>query len=218
MPSRTASSKSSLAKRTKSASAAIVINLVFVLAGAVGMMYVISPSMFRSAAQQPVAKVSAIPEKKAPPSLPRSLPMRLTAPDISLDTELVTTGKNEQGELAVPERHDVAAWYELSPTPGEIGPSVIVGHVDTYLGPSVFFYLKDLKPGQFVYVDRADGSRVKFRVDRSELVDQDAFPTQEVYGNIDHAGLRLITCGGAFNPAKGEYLQNTVVFATYVPE
>ena len=118
----------------------------------------------------------------------------------------------------MPERYDIAAWYDGSPTPGERGPSVIVGHVDTYRGPAVFFYLKELQPGQKLYIDREDGSRVTFKVDRMILVDQDAFPTQEVYGNIDYAGLRLITCGGAFNPATGHYLQNTVIFATYVPD
>ena len=204
--------------RSKSSTAAILINLMFVLAGAVGLMTVVSPSLFRSAPSQPVTQKVAALEADTNKAMPRSKPVRLIAPDIRLDTPLITTGKNDKGELAVPERHDIAAWYELSPTPGEIGPSVIVGHVDTYLGPSVFFYLKELQAGQKVYIDREDGSRVAFRVDGQQLVDQNAFPTKEVYGNIDYPGLRLITCGGAFNPVSGEYLQNTVIFASYAPD
>lgn len=215
MPKQAVSSERFL--RSKSSTAAIFINLIFVLAGAVGLVAVIAPSMFRPASPPDTQKVAAA-EVDTNQALPRSKPVRLIAPDIGLDTTLITTGKNDKGELAVPERHDVAAWYELSPTPGEIGPSIIVGHVDTYMGPSVFFYLKELQTGQKIYVDREDGSRVTFRVDGQQLVDQNAFPTEQVYGNIDHPGLRLITCGGAFDPASGEYLQNTVVFATYIPD
>jgi sortase (surface protein transpeptidase) len=146
------------------------------------------------------------------------VPTSLEIPDIGLATDLITLGKNDDGTLATPDRYDIAGWYTLSPTPGEIGPAVIVGHVDNYLGPAVFFYLKDLQPGQSIYVNRTDGSRVRFTVDRVELVDQQNFPTQQVYGNIDYAGLRLITCGGDFDPLTGHYLSNTVVYATYAPE
>lgn len=183
----------------------------------VGLSYTLGPVIFRS--PQPVnaeAVVKTEPAKKTP-SLNRSEPVLLEAPDINLSTELITLGKNDDGTLQVPERYDVAGWYKYSPTPGEVGPSVIAGHVDNYLGAAVFFYLKDLQTGQSIYVTRADGSRARFTVDKIELVDQQNFPTQQVYGNIDYAGLRLITCGGEFDPLTGHYLGNTIVYATYAP-
>lgn len=183
-----------------------------------GLSYTLGPAMFHS--PQPLKAEAVAKTKPAPkpPSLAKSVPISLEIPDISLTTDLITLGKNDDGTLATPDRYDIAGWYTLSPTPGEIGPAVIVGHVDNYLGPAVFFYLKDLQPGQSIYVNRTDGSRVRFTVDRVELVDQQSFPTQQVYGNIDYAGLRLITCGGDFDPLTGHYLSNTVVYATYAPE
>ncbi|MBC7746531.1 class F sortase [Pedobacter sp.] len=148
--------------------------------------------------------------------LTASLPTKLEVPDIGLTTDIISTGKNDDGTLAVPDRYNIAAWYQYSPTPGEIGPAIIVGHVDNYLGPAVFFNLKDLQPGQLIHVTRQDGSIVQFKVDTLALFDQDNFPTAEVYGNIDYQGLRLITCGGVFNPLTGYYTQNTVVYASYV--
>lgn len=188
------------------------------LASVAGLSYTLGPAMFHQpqpAKAEAVAKTEPI---KKPPALTRSVPTSLEIPDIGLATDLITLGKNDDGTLATPDRYDIAGWYTLSPTPGEIGPAVIVGHVDNYLGPAVFFYLKDLQPGQSIYVNRTDGSRVRFTVDRVELVDQQNFPTQQVYGNIDYAGLRLITCGGDFDPLTGHYLSNTVVYATYAPE
>lgn len=188
------------------------------VASVVGLGYTLGPAMLHS--PQPVSnQAMAKPEPvKKPPSLSRSEPVSLEAPDINLSTDLITLGKNNDGTLQVPDSYEVAGWYKYSPTPGEIGPAVIAGHVDNYLGAAVFFYLKDLQPGQPIYVTRADGSRVRFTVDRVELVDQQNFPTQQVYGNIDYAGLRLITCGGDFDPLTGHYLGNTIVYATYAPD
>lgn len=118
--------------------------------------------------------------------------------------------------METPDDYVRAGWYKFSPTPGELGPSIITGHVDNYQGPAVFFYLKDLQPKQKILITREDESIVTFEVDDVELFDQNAFPTDRVYGNIDHAGLRLITCGGDFNVMTGRYLQNIVVYASYV--
>lgn len=147
--------------------------------------------------------------------LDRSQPVRLKVPAIDLDTSLITTGKNSDDTLAVPERYDVAAWYKGGPSPGEIGPAIIVGHVDTYRGAAVFFRLKELKPGQEIQVTRADKQTVKFTVSKVALFDQQKFPTKAVYGNLDYPGLRLITCGGTYNPFTNQYSHNTVVYARF---
>ncbi len=150
------------------------------------------------------------------PSVDRAIPTRLEIPTIGVSTDLITLDKNADGTLETPDRYDIAGWYKYSPTPGEIGPAIITGHVDTYLGPAVFFDLKELQQGNPVRVTRDDGSVVDFVVDKIEVFDQDAFPTQEVYGNIDYAGLRLITCGGNYNVLSGRYSHNVVVYASYI--
>lgn len=192
------------------------------LMAASGIIYTTAPLLYQpqvTALEQirPTPKTPVIPVIKKPVGLPRSVPTKLEIPDISLTTNLISLGKNPDGTLATPNRNDIAGWYDLSPTPGEVGPSILVGHVDNYLGPAVFFYLKTLLPGQLITVTRADGSVAHFKVDRIALFDQNNFPTAEVYGDINYPGLRLITCGGVFNAYTGHYLQNTVVYASYVP-
>jgi len=185
------------------------------LAGAFsGLLYAFAPlvNVPKTAVASQVAQAE-VPESKQT-SLKRSIPTRLQVPDVGIDTELIRLGKNPDGTLAVPERYDVAAWYELSPTPGEVGPSIISGHVDNYLGAAVFFRLRELQAGQKITVTRQDKSTVQFRVDKVELFDQQNFPTKAVYGNIDHPGLRLITCGGIYNPLTNSYSHNTVVYAS----
>ncbi|HLG90992.1 MAG TPA: class F sortase [Candidatus Saccharimonadales bacterium] len=144
------------------------------------------------------------------------LPESLIIPDISIVAPIVMVGQQADGAMEVPKRFDVGGWYKYSPLPGSVGPAVIVGHVDSKDGPAIFWRLKELKPGQFVYIKRTDGKSVKFRVASVRHFDQDKFPTNEVYGNIDYPGLRLITCGGWFDRSIGRYTQNTVVFATVV--
>lgn len=152
-----------------------------------------------------------------PKVLARSMPVELRIPAINLEVKSMQVGRLDDGTMETPpvlER--VVGWYKYSPTPGELGPSVIAGHVDSYTGPSVFWRLHELKVGDGVEIKRADGSVAKFRVDAVQKFDQKAFPTNAVYGNIDHSGLRLITCGGIFNKVEGQYSHNTVVFASLV--
>lgn len=108
----------------------------------------------------------------------------------------------------------MAAWYKYSVTPGEIGTSVIEGHVDTYAGPAVFFRLGALKPGETIDVTLADGDTAIFRVTGVREYLKENFPDKTIYGSTDFAALRLITCGGAFNYATRHYLGSTVVFAS----
>jgi sortase (surface protein transpeptidase) len=106
-----------------------------------------------------------------------------------------------------------AGWYTGAPTPGELGPAILAGHVDHGGSAGVFYRLRDLEPGDTVEVARQDGSAAVFRVTRVEQHRKEAFPTAAVYGDLDHAGLRLITCGGQFDGRVHSYEDNIVVFA-----
>src|ERR1017187_8736200 len=110
----------------------------------------------------------------------------------------------------------VAGWYAGSPRPGAIGSSVIGGHIDSYQGPGVFFRLRLLHPGNQIYVRRADGTVAVFRVYAVQQYLKARFPTESVYGPTPDAELRLITCGGTFDPATGHYLSNVVVYAVLI--
>jgi sortase (surface protein transpeptidase) len=124
-------------------------------------------------------------------------------------------GLRSDGSMQVPPGGFPAGWYTGGPTPGELGPSVIAGHIDTN-GPGVFYRLRNVTPGDRVRVTRADGEKVVFRVTRVARFPKNQFPTHQVYGNINHAALRLITCGGTFNSRSGHYEDNLVVFADLV--
>jgi len=151
------------------------------------------------------------------PTLPRSRPVSITIPAIGVSSPLQDLGLAPTGEIAVPQpgpHYNEAAWYDGSPTPGEVGPSIIEGHIDSAAtGPSVFFELGALTPGDVVDVTLADGTLAVFTVTGVRQYPKARFPTAVVYGNTDFAALRLITCGGAFDYTTGHYLSNTVVFA-----
>ncbi len=151
------------------------------------------------------------------PTLPRSKPTRLTIPAIGIDhARLAAYGTNSHREVAIPEATGgvPAGWYTGSPTPGQLGPSVIVGHIDSAAdGPSIFYHLSRLRAGDTVRITRADHTVAVFTVDSLETYPKNAFPTAKVYGNINHAGLRLISCTGRFDPHWGHYEDNLVVYA-----
>jgi len=151
------------------------------------------------------------------PSVRRSVPVSVDIPAIGVHSELLRLGLNADGTIQVPSlttSADEAAWYKYSPTPGQIGASVIEGHVDSYRGPAVFFQLGALRPGDVIDVTLADGLTAIFRVTGVRDYAKVEFPTRMIYGPTDYAALRLITCGGAFDPATGHYLSSTVVFAS----
>ena len=144
-------------------------------------------------------------------------PVRLRISALEVDSKVEKLGLQRDGSIAVPGRTDVAGWYEYGPRPGEPGPSVILGHVDSAeYGPGVFFKLGALHKGDTVDVTRADSTVAVFRVDRVASFPKDHFPTLEVYGNTDNAQLRLITCGGKFDFSARSYESNIVVFASLV--
>lgn len=142
-------------------------------------------------------------------------PERLRVPRIGVDTRLMDLDLTAKGELQVPPLSQpwTAGWYDRSPVPGEVGPSVLAGHVDSKTGPAVFYRLRELHRGDRVVVSRSDGRTATFRVDRVEQVSKAAFPTRRVYGATPRPELRLITCGGTFDAATGHYLSNVVVYA-----
>jgi sortase (surface protein transpeptidase) len=142
--------------------------------------------------------------------------VRLVIPAIGVSTRLIRLGVTSSGGLAVPVRADVAGWFTGSPRPGAIGPSIIVGHIDSRTGPGVFFRLRQLRRGQRVYVVRTDGTVATFKITVIRSVPKASFPSAAVYGPVPDAELRLITCGGQFDYATGSYLSNVVVYATLV--
>ena len=147
--------------------------------------------------------------------LAKSVPVRLQIAAIGVDSTLMDLGLRADGTMEVPPGGFPAGWFTGAPTPGELGPAIIAGHIDMK-GPGVFYDLQKLKPGDKVTVTRKDGSKPVFRVTRVAQFPKDQFPTALVYGNLDHAGLRLITCGGSFNSASGHYEDNFVAFADLV--
>ncbi len=155
------------------------------------------------------------------PVLPRAVPTELSIPAIGVHSDMLQLGLNPDGTVQVPplllQQPSRAGWYRYSPTPGQLGPSVILGHIDSAAnGPAVFFRLGALRPGDTISVTRADNTVAVFRVDAVAEYPKDHFPTLTVYGNTDHAALRLITCGGAFNFTERSYESNIVAFASLV--
>jgi sortase (surface protein transpeptidase) len=157
------------------------------------------------------------PAGETAPATPVAMPIAVRIPAIEVQSELITVGLNPDGTLEVPQPgpdYDKAAWFRESPRPGETGPAVIEGHVDSAAnGPSVFYDLGRLVPGDRVEVDREDGSTATFEVYDVQTFPKDDFPTLAVYGNTDGSELRLITCGGPFDSEARSYEDNVVVFA-----
>ncbi|WP_215449681.1 class F sortase [Streptomyces sp. ATCC 21386] len=146
--------------------------------------------------------------------LARSAPQRIAIPSLGVVSDLETLGQDAKGVMTTPKDPDLAGWYEPGPTPGSKGPAVIAGHVTWNGEDAVFKKLKTLKAGDAVQVSREDGKTATFAVERVEEYPKDEFPTVEVYKNLDHAGLRLVTCGGEFDEDRSYYPNNVVVFAS----
>jgi Sortase domain len=175
---------------------------------------------------RPPGAASAAPDGLTPPGRPAPLPeptmvtaplpVALRIPAIGVRTRLIRLGLTRQGALQVPGSPSVAGWYTRSPRPGEIGSSVIAGHIDSYLGPGVFYRLRELHPGNRIYVRQADGKLAVFRVNGVHQYPKARFPTAAVYGPVPDAELHLITCGGTFDYATHSYLADVVVYSTEV--
>ena len=141
-------------------------------------------------------------------------PVAIDIPRLGVHSSLIDLHKNPNGTLQVPRDFSQAGWYVGSAHPGDAGPTVIVGHVDSYRGPGVFYRLGRLHRGDIIRVRRADRTVALFTVQEVRTVAKRRFPTALVYRGDGRSSLRLVTCGGAFDRASGHYLANTVVFAT----
>lgn len=160
-----------------------------------------------AAPERPTEPVAA----PAPPAPPE--PARVLVPRIGVDNALTPVGLHPDLSLVVPDEAALAGWYTGAPRPGETGPSVLVGHNSWGGARGVFYRLHELLPGDEVAVAHDNGSVVRFTVERVEQYPKAAFPSERVYGNTDRQEVRIITCGGPFDPAQGRYLDNVVVFA-----
>jgi sortase (surface protein transpeptidase) len=191
------------------------------VAVAVGSTGLAAAALSPEHALQLPARPSPIPAPSTPTARPASLstaqqaarPVWLSIPVIGVRTSLVDLGLRANGTLQVPSSTAVAGWYTGSPRPGAVGAAVIAGHVDSRSGLGIFFWLRELRPGDRIYVGRADGTTAVFTVTAVRKVAKDLFPTAAVYGPVPDPELRLITCGGVFDRSLGSYLSNIVVFA-----
>ena len=148
--------------------------------------------------------------------LPLSPPVRLEIPAIGVSTPLVRLGLKPDGTMEVPGDFQVAGWFTGGPQPGQLGPAVIAGHVDSRTGPAVFYRLRDLHPGDQVRVVRADHRAVRFVVESLASYPKQALPDDAVYGATTAPALRLITCAGSFDWSRRSYRDNLVVSAVRV--
>ena len=188
------------------------------LAAAVG----VTAAIARGASSPPAAKppsLTVVPiasptgDSASPSSSPTTdaRPVSIDIPAINVHTTLQELGLDASGALEPPTNLTEAGWYTGSPVPGQVGPAVIAGHVDSFNGPAVFFNLKSLNAGDRITVGLSSGRNVTFQVMLIQHYPKTAFPAEDVYGARPDPELRLITCGGAF--ANGHYLDNIVVYA-----
>jgi sortase (surface protein transpeptidase) len=159
---------------------------------------------------------SAAPAPDSSPARAAPAPVSLTVPAIGVRTRLIRLGITPQGTLQVPTSTSVAGWYTGSPRPGEIGSSVIAGHIDSVRGPGIFYRLRGMRAGERIYVRRANGSLAVFSVYAVREYPKAHFPTGKVYGPAPDAELHLVTCGGTFDHATHNYLSNVVVYSTEI--
>jgi hypothetical protein len=185
-----------------------------------------TPSARAAPSVRPVPAAASSPATGAPapdlrdplrgPRLTESTPLRLEIPRLGVSSSFVRLGLDAAGALEVPGDPAVAGWYTGAPAPGALGPAVVVGHVTWDSTPGVFFRLAELRPGDRVAVRRADRRTAVFAVRRVQAFAKERFPTRAVYGPIDHAGLRLVTCAGPYDARHRRFADNIVVFADLV--
>lgn len=183
--------------------------LLIILGGERPLPAIAAPSRAATAIAAPVQSLPS-------PAVAYAKPAWIRIPAIGVSAPVTSVGLNPDGTLQVPPLTDrnLAAWYQKGAAPGQDGPAIIVGHVDSYLGPSVFFKLHLLLPGDTIEVNRQHGPGLVFTVTRLRQVPKTGFPSRSVYGPVSYPALRLITCGGAFDDTRGSYEDNVIVYAS----
>ncbi|GAB2446874.1 class F sortase [Nocardia tengchongensis] len=151
---------------------------------------------------------------KTAASITRSTPVSFSIPSINVAGSLISVGLNADGSVQVPADYQQAGWYQQGPAPGEQGSAVILGHVDSYKGPGVFFTLKKVRKDDMIDVTRADGKVAHFKVTDVRMYLKSEFPDQTVFGPRGGATLQVVTCGGDFDKNAKSYLSNVVVFSS----
>ncbi|MGZ3144478.1 class F sortase [Lentzea chajnantorensis] len=166
----------------------------------------------------PAAQPAAQPAAAQPPTTSAAAPVEVRIPALGARSTLIPLGLNPDGTAEVPplDQPLQAGWYKHGPAPGDTGPAVLLGHVDGHGQPGIFHDLAKLKSGDRVEVVRHDTSTATFAISRVDRVPKDRFPTDTVYGETTTPQLRLITCGGAFDSATGDYGDNVIAYADLV--
>ena len=180
-----------------------------VLAGVPGPPLLVGPATSPSETLQ---TAPAPPTGMSP--VDRSTPVALRIPAINLAVSLSTLGLNPDRTVQVPTDFQEPGWFDLGPSPGQVGSAVILGHVDSYQGPAVFFRLRALHPSDQVEVSLADGMIAHFMVTTVVQYPKDQFPAEQVYASHGGSALQLVTCGGAFDTHTRSYLSNVVAYTT----
>jgi len=152
------------------------------------------------------------------PVMEPSRPVELRIPSLDIDAPVHNVGLADDGSIAVPAlaKHNQAGWFDKSPTPGQYGPAVLVGHADTRDGPSIFHDLSRVRPGARVEVVRRDDSVAVFEVNSVERFEKADQPIDRIYADFTRPALRLITCGGEFKGGSIGYVDNIIVFASLI--
>jgi len=177
------------------------------------------PPAWAAADHRPAGPDSYRDHGKTKPLADRSSPVAIDIPTINVHAKVIALGLTKSGSIAVPSltTPGVTSWYDKGPAPGQSGAAAILGHVDAEkVGPAVFYQLGNLRPGAKIYVRLRNGRTVIFEAYSVALYPKSKFPTARVYGYTSWPTLRLITCGGLFDPRTGHYLGNVVAYASYV--
>jgi hypothetical protein len=188
-----------------------VAGLLLVAVGLRGSDHPLAPPTPSASALRAVAPVPPVPQALA---TRRSVPVTLRIPALGMVVPIGLLGLQADGTVEVPSNTTQPGWFDLGPTPGQLGSAVLLGHVDSYLGEGVFFELRTLAAGDQVDVDLADGDTAQFTVNTVLQYPKQGFPAQRVYGSHGSSALQLVTCGGVFDHQTGSYLSNIVVFTS----
>ena len=146
-----------------------------------------------------------------PQTLGAEGPTSITIPAIGLHAPIVAVGLQANGAMQLPDPGQVG-WYRLGPRPGAPGPAVLIGHVDNRTGPDVFYRLRQLRPGDQILIGHSDGTTSRFLVGRLEQHPKTALPVARIFNRTSQRVLRVVTCGGKWNPETRHYNDNVIAY------